>query len=135
MRLAFLTIALFVSTSLPANESPHGALSCDGCHQNATESEVALPLPVVRCQSCHEEGIGLELRPSHSHPVGIEYRFRPGTSLRDPGTAASGLGGTVEEDMLDDGRIVCTSCHDPHGEADAMLVLEPGQLCTACHDM
>lgn len=54
----------------------------------------------------------------NDHPVSFVYDSALATAdggLHDPGTAASGLGGTIIEDMLDDGlRVECTSCHDPH---------------------
>lgn len=52
----------------------------------------------------------------NSHPVSVIYQsgnLRK-TKLFDPETTMSGLGSTIADDMLKNGRIECTSCHDVH---------------------
>jgi len=53
---------------------------------------------------------------NNAHPVSVKYNFSGAnkTKLYNPDSASSGLGGTIAEDMLKNGRIECTSCHDAH---------------------
>jgi hypothetical protein len=51
------------------------------------------------------------------HPVSFSYDSSLASSdngLYDPSSAPSGLGSTIEVDLLNNGRVECTSCHDPH---------------------
>jgi len=51
------------------------------------------------------------------HPVSFSYDTSLANSdrgLHDPSSAPSGLGSTIEVDLLNNGRVECTSCHDPH---------------------
>lgn len=52
----------------------------------------------------------------NSHPVSVIYQSSNlrKTKLFDPEKTMSGLGGTIADDMLKNGRIECTSCHDVH---------------------
>jgi predicted CXXCH cytochrome family protein len=65
------------------------------------------------------------------HPVGVEYPqfgkgYRPMTSVLSSGVVT-----------LPNGKVECTSCHDPHNEAevDKMLVMSDDRsaLCLTCH--
>jgi hypothetical protein len=62
-----------------------------------------------------EEGMGGS-SVTKDHPVSVAYKFdslkRKG--LFNPEITMSGLGGTIAQDMLINGRVECTSCHDPH---------------------
>ncbi len=54
---------------------------------------------------------------NHSHPVSIPYNSYTAMKnkhLADPSFERSGLGGTIEEDMLENGMITCTTCHNIH---------------------
>ncbi len=55
-------------------------------------------------------------RYSHNHPVSVEYRAKNKGRYRlhDPDTTSSGLGGTIAEDLLVNGRVECVSCHNAH---------------------
>ncbi len=73
--------------------------------------------------------IGTDLQ--KHHPVSITYDANLASidgGLYDPTTTLSGLGGTIAEDMLDGGKLECTSCHDVH-------VSRNTQGCTGCHNM
>lgn len=64
------------------------------------------------------------------HPISISYdgalAATDGT-LFDPVVAPSGLGGTIDEDLLRGGKLQCVSCHDVHlGRNNAG--------CNGCHD-
>ncbi len=53
---------------------------------------------------------------TNNHPVSIAYPIRDSvkTKLYNPDITLSGLGGTITKDMLKNGRVECTSCHDVH---------------------
>jgi len=101
------------------------------------------------CLSCHDGTIAIESHAkakngqplllkgefkidlSSSHPVSFPYDATlvfMDRELRDPVSTASGLGGTIAEDLLDNGRVECTSCHDAH-------ISRNTQGCSGCHIM
>jgi hypothetical protein len=53
---------------------------------------------------------------SNNHPVSVIYQVGDSTKSRlyNPDITMSGLGNTITIDMLKNGRIECTSCHDVH---------------------
>ncbi len=65
------------------------------------------------------------------HPISFEYTSALAAAdgeLFDPSTTPSGLGGTIEEDLLQAGYMQCTSCHDVHLSRNT-------QGCVGCHNM
>jgi predicted CXXCH cytochrome family protein len=88
---------------------------------------------------------------ARSHPVSFTYDTAlaarvPGGRLHDPNVTSSGLGGTIAKDLLDqNGKLQCTSCHDPHlktAKGPKLLRYEyaPGsrsgeRICVVCHNM
>ncbi len=89
-----------------------------------------------QCLSCHDETVAganhMVMAPGgkgipqvyllNSHPISFVYDANLAMidkKLNDPSTTMSGLGGTIEEDLLDNGRMECTSCHDVHNIADS----------------
>jgi len=79
------------------------------------------------CVECHE--LYLDTHTSHrrtSHPIGLEP---------PPGAWLDGLlaaGAHFEGD-----RLVCTTCHPPHGAHEDPLLIQAatdGQICTSCHE-
>jgi predicted CXXCH cytochrome family protein len=77
---------------------------------------------------------------SNDHPVSFLYDAAlagadPG--LQNPTTALSGLGGTINQNMLISGRMQCSSCHDVHNGAGIVgLLLKSNShsaLCLTCH--
>lgn len=63
------------------------------------------------------------------HPIAIRYDASLAAQdrhLYDPETTMSGLGGTISEDLLENGYLECTSCHDVH-------IGRNTQGCTGCH--
>lgn len=74
-------------------------------------------------------GLGTDL--SDDHPIGIEYTQGTAAAdgeLHNPTTTPSGLGGTIQEDLLINGRIECPTCHDVH-------VSRNTSGCFGCHSM
>ncbi|MGW8323621.1 MAG: cytochrome c3 family protein [Thermodesulfobacteriota bacterium] len=63
------------------------------------------------CLRCHPDRTG-----GREHPVGSFPTFTGPTRL-----------------PLGDGRIICTTCHNPHASTPGMLRLPPQELCPACH--
>lgn len=96
------------------------------------------------CLSCHDGIIGTEIHNDESpdegqnhknlmvnHPVSVIYDVKlPGNRMRlnDPNVKESGLGGTISSDMLRNGKVECTSCHDIH-------VARNNEGCTGCHTL
>lgn len=95
------------------------------------------------CLSCHDgtiasNDVGPDL--SDDHPVSFEYNSTLAVldkGLNDPVTTLSGLGGTIETDLLSSGKMQCTSCHNPHHTTyPKHLVMdnENSELCFRCHN-
>jgi hypothetical protein len=116
---------------------PDGASKlCLGCHDGTYVS------PTSRSAFSAAEGL------RRSHPISFTYDTglasrNPRHSLRDPASALSGLGGTIQQDLLDShGKMQCTSCHDVHAQGlEYMLrfewdpaVLSDNTFCRVCHN-
>lgn len=104
-----------------AATSPHagdGQTVCSACHPGAA-GEVAADKalepadPIAACTACHPQA------PGRDHPVGVSLRLPAPPDLP----------------LSDAGKLVCTTCHDPHNETQflAMLRMEVNALCVACH--
>jgi hypothetical protein len=68
---------------------------------------------------------------SSDHPISFAYNSSLASidnGLHDPSTTASGLGGTIERDMLHDGKMECSTCHDVH-------IGRNTSGCAGCHGM
>lgn len=111
--------------------------------------------PSKVCLSCHD-GTNPDWSPMiiprqtfeaselvNSHPISFVYDSALASldgALKDP-TEPSTLGGTIAEDLLDDNKVQCTSCHDVHssGVGDYLLrgydygPRHGPQLCRMCH--
>ncbi|VAX27987.1 Cytochrome c family protein [hydrothermal vent metagenome] len=71
--------------------------------------------------------IGTDL--SSHHPISFTYNSALAAAdgqLADPSTEPSGLGGTIDDDLLSNGQMQCTSCHDVH-------ISRNTQGCSGCH--
>ena len=106
------------------------SLMCLSCHDGTTQTGVGIS---------GNNDIGRDL--TDDHPISFQYTDtlpanEIGTGLKDP-SSASGLGGTITEDMLDSGnKMQCTSCHDVHEQHNLMALRidnTTGGLCKACH--
>lgn len=96
------------------------------------------------CLSCHDGLVamgtyhesmffysiaGTRIKPFYDHPISVLYAdnlLNNKLKLRNQHTALSGLGGTIETDMLENGYLECTSCHDTH-------LFRNNKGCASCH--
>jgi hypothetical protein len=80
---------------------------CFTCHDGSVAN--------FRHSADFEEGMGGGSS-TKDHPVSVVYKFDSlkRNGLFNPEITMSGLGGTIATDMLINGRVECTSCHDPH---------------------
>ena len=90
------------------------------------------------------DSLGTDL--SNDHPISFTYDTALATKvgdLYDPSTKLSGLpgsSGTISQDMLFNGRMECTSCHDVHNTKavpGTKLLLKDNTgsaLCLTCHN-
>ena len=72
--------------------------------------------------------IGTDL--TRHHPISFPYDSALATQdgeLFDPNVQPSGLGGTISVDMLRNGQMECTSCHDVH------VSRKSSSACSGCH--
>jgi len=82
--------------------------------------------------------IGTDL--SDDHPISFTYDSALATSdggLADPATATSGLGSTIDADLLFAGNMECASCHDVHDNSIApflRLSNAASGMCLTCHN-
>ncbi len=120
------------------------------------DAEVSQPMGSSKlCLSCHDGILAFDntgfhkLEPnqilgtnlSDSHPVSFKYDSflaMKDRGLFDPVSTPSGLGGTIDSDMLVNGNLECISCHDIHGfsKVDNYLIKSnrKSQLCLTCHN-
>ena len=102
--------------------------TCVTCHDEVLAVRVPHPPAVDDCLTCHvfeESGSqsGVELMESGSE---LCLACHDGLTA-----AATGEVAVPHAPVTDD----CGTCHSPHGtDFDAMLVVEPGQVCGQCHD-
>lgn len=76
---------------------------------------------------------------SRTHPISVSYDYEPGNidGLHDPSSPFE-ISGSIE-DVLDNGRVECSSCHDVHNQVAVApyLLRAPvrgrSQLCLTCH--
>jgi len=84
--------------------------------------------------------IGTDL--SASHPISMRYDTTLASvdsSLWDPSSTDSGLGGTIDAVLLYDNKVECASCHKVHartGNPSLLVKSNNGSaLCFTCHKM
>jgi len=134
------TFTLYNSVTLDATVGqPSGtSMACLSCH----DGTVALDSFGGNTGSAFMSGdrmLGTDL--GNDHPVSFTFDTSLATAdgeLFDPSTANSGLGGTIDADLLFGGQLECATCHDPHNGSglDKLLRLSNAgsALCLTCHD-
>jgi len=114
------TIALGSLLTMPGKGSSPGVISMEGV------------TPEGKMDPTSTAYIGTDLR--DDHPVSFKYSLSYPTNpeIKDPTTLPAEL------NLDSNGELQCTSCHDPHTEANpnflAMGYGSGSPLCTACHD-
>ena len=112
-------------------EPGQGTLVCLRCHDGTIASERTAGAEEKRFANKEHPGMFSSGHESSEHPVGVEYPqfdkgYRPLIAVVASGTVT-----------LPDGKVECTSCHDPHdmSDQDYMLVASNARsgLCLICH--
>ena len=112
------------------------------------------------CLSCHDGTVGLGnfgsttgntnyipgslnlgTNLSNDHPISFLYNIALSTTdqgLYNPTTTNSGLGGTIQNDLLISDKMQCSSCHDVHNKYNLASLLKVDNtgsaLCLTCHN-
>ena len=77
---------------------------------------------------------------SNDHPVSFTYDDALATTdggLNPPTSTNSGLGGTIDADMLASNKVQCSSCHNPHDNTNGYFLVKSNAasaLCLTCHN-
>lgn len=156
----FSVIALVALFAVPNAFAQNPHPSCFWCHPSTTGTSSqaawnlapATPQPIAApsidslCLGCHDGSMATTIQNhdtgiqqlSGNHPTAVDYRLAEmtGKDLRSPWDP-SGLGSTIERDLLIDGHVECVSCHDVHNsQRPDLLVMSNGgsALCLTCHD-
>ena len=86
------------------------------------------------CLGCHDGIIAPDVFNLH-HFVSMDYDPTR-TELRDPDVKMMGVSGPISE-VLDNGKVQCFSCHDPHDEeavaGTKLLRVPKNKICFICH--
>jgi predicted CXXCH cytochrome family protein len=119
-------------TSVTGTDAPGvGTTMCLRCHDGGVASDM---MPVMQRPVYRGRRSSMLLGSGHGgtdHPVGVEYphlssEYQPETKVIAQGKV-----------LLPDGKVECTSCHDPHNTMNIphMLVTSNARsaLCLTCH--
>jgi predicted CXXCH cytochrome family protein len=122
------------------------------------DSDIVQPMGSSRlCLSCHDGTVAIDAFGgragkisisgaalisndlSDDHPVSFIYdaalAIKDG-ELYDPGSTDSGLGDTIQNDLLFNNRFECSSCHDAHDNSNGKFLRvrnDRSRLCLTCH--
>jgi len=140
-----LTVAaftLYTSPTLDATDmgQPAGAsLLCLSCHDGTVALENFGGTTTGTELITGGALVGTDI--SNDHPISFTYDATLATTdggLFDPTTANSGLGGTIDADLLFAGQMQCASCHDVHNSGGNTFLLRvdnaASALCLTCHN-
>ena len=136
------TYTLYSSATLQATPGQPSGVSklCLSCHDGVTAIDSFGGATGTNfLTSADSTFVDIDL--SDDHPVSFTYNATSPNDpeIRDPTTATTPLGGTIQADLLDGGTTMeCSSCHDVHGVTGTNYLLKiantGSQLCLACHD-
>ncbi len=132
------TFTLYSSNTLNAtinSPSDFGSKLCLSCHDGTVAIDSfggATGTTFITGAS----NLGIDL--SNEHPISFIYNTALANAdggLKDPASADSGLGGTIQEDLLVNNLLECNSCHNIHGSNTKLLVKSNAgsDLCLTCH--
>jgi len=86
--------------------------TCEFCHSDHKGGGVLLKKDINElCSGCHQKRIS-----QGEHKVGVM-----------PSKSAAGI-------PLQNGKMTCVSCHDPHSKAPGMPRMATRKLCGLCHE-
>ncbi len=135
------TFTLYTSSTFDGSSTigqPNGSsLACLSCH----DGSVALDSFEGNTGTTFISGDALlDTDLSNDHPIAFDYTTALATTdgeLFDPATTSSGLGDTIQNDMLFTDAMHCASCHDVHDDTNGtfLRISNSGSaLCLTCHD-
>jgi len=114
------TIALGTLINLPGADEPMGG----------TVRVTGPNIDSGKINASNVSYIGVDLR--NDHPISFDYSLSyPSNTEINPSPF------TPSTVKLSNGKVECTSCHDPHGTSYTKFLtadIENGTLCSACHD-
>jgi predicted CXXCH cytochrome family protein len=142
-----VTASVFTVYTSPTGTLDAGALgqpagvskACLSCHDGTIALDAYgtnTPIPTMIAGTAN---LGTDL--SNDHPISFTYNTALATAdgeLFDPAADPSGLGGTIQNDLLFADQMECGSCHDVHNTAAIDPLLRKSNaasaLCLTCHD-
>ena len=137
----------------------------DNTHSQTIDATVGQPDGISKlCLSCHDNTVAIDAFGgaagtagvmttafagttaalttdlTNDHPISFVYNTALSTAdveLHDPSVQTSGLGSTIQADMLSaTNTLECSSCHDPHDNTNGTFLRMPNtnsDLCLTCH--
>ena len=137
--LSTTNYTVYDSTTL--NAAPLGqpggeSLACLSCHDGTVALEAYVGGPAGTTYISGGADLGTDL--SDDHPISFDYTVvaAADNEINAEGTSTP-LGNDIQTDLLFNNLMQCSSCHDPHGTANASLLkitVNGSQLCLVCHD-
>ncbi len=142
----------------PTDAAPSGSsMACLSCHDGVsamnrvvnapgsgnTDSATgvligALPLYPKPMVTNPYKAVGVNGDMTDDHPISIQYiEGRAGLRPTTDTVAADIIGATYVSDLLRDGKVQCSSCHEVHGTIYDMYLRSHNYgsaLCVACHE-
>ncbi|MCF6357078.1 MAG: cytochrome c3 family protein [Draconibacterium sp.] len=140
-QLTSATFTVYTSSTIDATMGQPGASSklCLSCHDGTVAVDNYGGTTNGSVIVSGGDLIGTDLR--SEHPISFTYDDALATAdgeLFAPTTANSGLGSTIDADLLIGGKMECASCHDVHDAAgnSKLLVISnaASALCLTCHN-
>ena len=134
------TYTLYAGFSMDATVAQPGSSSklCLSCHDGTVALENFGGTATNTNFIAGSALVGTDL--SDDHPISFTYDATLAGNdggLHDPTVVLSGLGGTINADMLSGGQVQCSSCHDVHNDVyGSFLIMDnaASALCLTCHN-
>lgn len=117
----------------PAGQLDAASLVCLSCHDGTVARDVYAGAHAASWSDLSGRSLRRDEVRVTNHPVGIRY---PDGERGYHSSASVESGGRIK---LPNGRIQCTTCHDPHNrnKQPSMLVIsnDRSRLCLSCHNL